>query len=415
MIKSPFAILALIVSLSLSAAENAAVFSIKGERLEGPVSGAAGLWRVGAGTLPFKDAAWIRFSPELPPAHLDSAIFLRGGSMLTGTLINIIGDNAEAASSAFGNLKFKREEIAGAFFPVPSGQTENMPALAHFSGLLAATLGSHGAALSPGGACRLRFAGLDEMAAEKLMRLGSDQILLTSKNKSIETVKRQFVRMIELNVPPPPAPTPDDEKLGPEMIVRLKAGDLLRGRIVKLTDNGLVLKTAFMGEKSIPRGLLAALFPAGGPLDAPAGLTWLSSIAPEKSVHTPVFDSEFPARFDSTVEGGDMQIQGQPIERGIGVHSKSELVYKLDGAPRRFFALCGIDAETNGRGGVTARVLADGKEVWKSGEVSAKDAARIVSVDLGSAKSLALEVDYGSDGDDSGDHFDWGWAAVIKN
>ena len=109
-----------------------------------------------------------------------------------------------------------------------------------------------------------------------------------------------------------------------------------------------------------------------------------------------------------------MLIQGLPIERGIGVHSKSEMVFKLDGAPRRFFTLAGIDAETNGRGGVTARVLADGKEVWKSGEVTAKDAAKIVSVDLGPAKTVTLEVDYGSDGNDSGDHFDWGWAAVIK-
>ena len=54
---------------------------------------------IGPGTLAFKDVALIRFSPDLPPAHLDSAIFLRGGSMLTGTLINLIGDNAEVASS----------------------------------------------------------------------------------------------------------------------------------------------------------------------------------------------------------------------------------------------------------------------------------------------------------------------------
>jgi len=41
-------------------------------------------------------------------------------------------------------------------------------------------------------------------------------------------------------------------------------------------------------------------------------------------------------------------------------------------------------------------------------------AAELGYVDLGEAKTLTLEVDYGADNDDSGDHFDWGWAAVVK-
>src|SRR5579862_335891 len=415
MIKFCLVTLTFTAAVSALSADSISALTAKGERVEGPISNANGNWRIGPNNYAIKDILLIRFAPDPPPARVDSGIFLRGESMLTGTLLTIIGEQAEAASSAFGNLKLKRDDIAGAFFPLPSGQTENMAALAHYSGVLAATLNSYGAPFSPGSLCRVRFAGLDEMLADKLMRVGTDQILLTTKSKSIETVKRQFVRMIELSVPPSPAPPADDEKLGPEVIVRLKAGDLLRGRVVKLSDNALTLKTEFMGERNIPRPLLAALFLAGGTLDNPSGATWLSAIKPAKSIHTPVFDAEFPARADASVDGGDMQVQGVPLERGLGVHSKSELVFALDGAPRRFVTLCGIDAETGGRGGVTARVLADGKEVWKSGEITAKDPAQLVSVDLGAAKTLTLYVDYGSDNDDSGDHFDWGWAAVIRN
>src|SRR5207248_2751984 len=96
------------------------------------------------------DLIFIRFAQDPPPPRIDSGIFLRGGSLLTGSLINMIGENAEVSSSAFGPMKIKREELAGAFVPLPSGQLENLPALSHYSGVLAATLGSYGAVLTPG-------------------------------------------------------------------------------------------------------------------------------------------------------------------------------------------------------------------------------------------------------------------------
>src|SRR5205823_7207309 len=125
-------------------------------------------------------------------------------------------------------------------------------------------------------------------------------------------------------------------------------------------------------------------------------------------VHTPVFDAQFPARMDASVEGGNLTVGGFLCERGIGVHSRSQITFNLPGTPAKFVAVCGIDAETKGRGEVSARVLADGKEVWSAASISGKDAAKFIpAVDLGTAKTLELEVDYGADGDDSGDHFDW--------
>jgi hypothetical protein len=405
----PLALVALCAQM-LSA--DATVLTVRGEELKGALSWSNGRWSVGGGSLPAGDALVIRFSGDAPALRMDAGVFMRGGSLVAGTLVSLIGDNAEAAGSSLGALKFKREDLAGAFFPLPSGQSENMPALAHYSGILAATLGSFGAELTPGRQCRIRFAGLDEMTPDKVMRIGSEQILAVTKGKSIETVNRQFVRELEFPVAAA-APVPGDDKLGPEVVVRLKAGDLLRGRLIGFAGEGLRLRTSFMGERVIAQNLLAALFPVGGALNE-AGVCWLSSQKPEKSVHTPVFDAQFPARYDATVDGGDMRIHGLPFERGLGVHSRSELVYALDGAPRRFVALCGIDDETNGRGGVLAKVLADGKEVWNSGELTAKDPAKLVNADLGNAKSLTLLVDYGADNDDSGDHFDWGWASVMR-
>jgi hypothetical protein len=127
-----------------------------------------------------------------------------------------------------------------------------------------------------------------------------------------------------------------------------------------------------------------------------------------------MFDSDFPARMDSSVDRHDMVIGSLPCERGIGVHSKSDVEFTLSGVPQRFVAVVGIDATAKGRGNVVARVVADGKEVWKSPPIKGEDEPQVVNVDLGPAKTLSLQVDYGPDNDDSGDHFDWGWAAVIQ-
>ncbi|MCY3019017.1 MAG: NPCBM/NEW2 domain-containing protein, partial [Planctomycetota bacterium] len=376
-----------------------------------------GVWKVGGAAARPTDMLAIRFSSDPPPPRMPSGVFLRGGSLLAGSLTTIIGDVAEVSSNALGPLKLKREDVAGAFSPLPPGQAENMPELGRYAALLGATLGTPGAKLQPGKRCRVRFAGLDELQGERIMRVGSDQILMATKSKGVETVSRQFVRMIEMSIADGPPPG-GDARLGPEMIVRLKGGDLLRGRVAKLDDKSLTLQTACLGERQIERGMLAALFAAGG---EGSGVVWLSAQAPTKAVHIPMFDSDFPARMDASVDGNSPTLRSSqsgpplPCERGIGVHSRSELEFAVPAGGQRFISLCGIDNETKGRGVVTARALADGRELWKApGPITGKDAAFVLSLELGGARALSLQVDFGPDDDDSGDHFDWGWAAIVK-
>ncbi|HYF48433.1 MAG TPA: NPCBM/NEW2 domain-containing protein [Planctomycetota bacterium] len=404
--------LSLLAVLALSPALIAAddILLAKGERVQGELTGGAGGWKLGNATIRTADVLCVRFSPEPPPTGMANGVFIRGGSLISGTLAAIIGDTAEVSSTAVGMLKLKREDIAGYIAPLPAGQSENRPELARYATLLSSALGTSDAVLQPGKRTVVHMANLDQLLAERVMRVGSEQILIKTKDKATDPVNRNYVRVLEIETPPAAAPTPDDERLGPEYIVRLKGGDLLRGRVVKLTADALTLKTTFMGEKVLERRVLAVMFSAAAP---GSGVTWLSGVKPAKSVHVPMFDSEFPARMDSSVGRHDMQIGTLPIERGIGVHSKSEIEFALNGQPSRFVALAGIDASTKGRGQVIARVLADGKEVWKSQAIAGNDEAQVIGVDLGPAKTLTLVVDYGPDGDDSGDHFNWGWAAVV--
>ena len=382
---------------------------VSGERLSGNLLVGTDGWKIDNKILRAEDVLCIRFTTGHLPANLDAGVFVRGGSLIAGTLTSVIGENAEISSTVLGTLKLKRDDIAGAFTPLPEGQAENMPELAQYSNLLGSTLGAFGSSLQPGRSCRIRFAGLDELHFENIMRIGIEQVLVTTQDKGVESINRKFMRVIELITPPPPA-APEDKQLGPEFIVRLKGGDLLRGRVVKMSEQGMTLRTGFMGEKVIERVSLAALFSAGA---SGSGVTWLSTQKPTTAVHTPLFDSVFPARMDASVNGGEINMNGLSCERGIGVHSRSQLEFSISGASKRFISVCGIDAETMGRGEVLARILADGREVWKSAPISGKSQPQLVVVDLGLASVLRLEVDYGPDEDDSGDHFDWGWAAVV--
>jgi hypothetical protein len=383
----------------------------RGERVQADVSGGGGSWKIGTTAVKAGEVLVIRFSPEPPPTNLAAGIFIRGGSLIAGSLTSLIGDSAEISSNALGMLPLKRDDVAGMYTALPAGQAENIPELARYSSLLNIAFDSGSNSLQPGKVTRVRQASGDEFQAEEVKKIGLEQIIFKTRDKGIEPIARQNVRLLEMTVPPMPVPTADEERLGPEVILRLKGGDLIRGRVVKLNEQGLTLRTTFMGEKLFERQMLAALFIAGGP---GSGVVWLSSVKPSKVVETPMFDAKFPPRMDASVDRACINIGGLHCERGIGMHSKCETEFPLSAVSQRFICVYGIDNETRGRGQAVARVLTDGKEAWKSETVSGSDSAKIVALDIGNARSITLEVDYGPDNDDSGDHFDWGWAAVIS-
>jgi hypothetical protein len=245
----------------------------------------------------------------------------------------------------------------------------------------------------------------------RLVRLGAEKAFVEQADGGVATPDRQLIRLLELRLPPP-SKVAEEAGLGrgaPAVIVRLKSGDVLRGRLGKLSTQALSLATSFAGAVEIPRAVIAMLCPAEAP-----DRVWLSALKPVKSEQTLLFDARFPAQADLSCDGNLICLGGVVCDRGLGVHARSELTYALEAIPgRRFVALVGIDDETAGRGNAEASVLVDGQEAWKSGPLVPRAAPRLVSVALGAARRLLLRVDFGPDGDDSGDHVGWGWAAIV--
>jgi hypothetical protein len=129
-------------------------------------------------------------------------------------------------------------------------------------------------------------------------------------------------------------------------------------------------------------------------------VSWLASRTPGANVQTPYWgeDEPWPARMGATVDGKAIRIGDAVYPHGIGVHAYSRLEYPLDGRYARFRTGFGVAGDLP-LADVTVRVKLDGKTAFEQAHVRAGQAYEPVSIDLGDAKTLTLEVDYGANGD----------------
>ena len=108
---------------------------------------------------------------------------------------------------------------------------------------------------------------------------------------------------------------------------------------------------------------------------------WLSSLDVSR-----IEQSWGQARSNRSVDNRPLTIAGQRFRNGIGTHAHSEIPLLLDGKGVELSGSAGLDDETNGRGSVVFRITADGKEVWNSGPMKPRDAAKEFSVDVKGVK-----------------------------
>ena len=118
-------------------------------------------------------------------------------------------------------------------------------------------------------------------------------------------------------------------------------------------------------------------------------------------------------RFDKSAGGGPISLGGRVYERGLGVHSRTELTFAIDGVYEMFVATIGIDDSVRPRGSVVFRVAGDGRVLYDSGVVTGKDEPVDIRVDVTDVRRLRLIVDFG-EGLDLADHANWADARLLK-
>jgi len=140
---------------------------------------------------------------------------------------------------------------------------------------------------------------------------------------------------------------------------------------------------------------------------------YLSDLEPAQVKLTPFFDVAWPPRMDLCVTGEPMKLDGRTFAKGIGMGTRTEMTYRLNGRYDHLYATVGVDDAAGGGGHVVFRVLAGGKELFRAGPLSGADAAVPVSVPLDGAESVTLVSDFGSELRAEGDLADWAEARVV--
>ncbi len=192
----------------------------------------------------------------------------------------------------------------------------------------------------------------------------------------------------------------------PRFTLRLATGSVLSGDALALEGDKLTFAVAGGGQASVPATLVASVEHTGGPV------AWLSTRAPAESVYTPFFEGEFTPQFDRTVAGEPIRFNGQVVQRGIGMHSRTRMSWAVEPGDKTFRSRFQIDPSL-GYADVDVRVLIDGKVVHETLGFKAGTASPVVEVDLSGAKVLTLEVDYGQ-GYDVHDRVTWIEPAILR-
>ncbi|MFO0934727.1 MAG: NPCBM/NEW2 domain-containing protein [Planctomycetota bacterium] len=221
-----------------------------------------------------------------------------------------------------------------------------------------------------------------------------------------------------LHVDEPPLPPPS----GRTAELETKGGTRLPATAATFDGATWTLKTASGLDVRVPTAATQVVRFAGGRFVHASRLPFTNRFTPRhedellpEQYHAPWY----AATADRTVYGCPLRVAGVTYRHGLGVHAKSVVTLPLGKKYVRLVGKFGVDDndETSRdvqppperlRGDVTARIVADGREVWSSnGSVKWGQPARVLpSIDVTGVETVLLEVDFGAE-DDINDFADW--------
>lgn len=189
-------------------------------------------------------------------------------------------------------------------------------------------------------------------------------------------------------------------------LVFARDGDAFAGRVAEGSPDEIVLQSAAFDRLVLPWSRVERIECRS------QKLVFLSELTPARYDFEPFFDKQWPFALDRTLSGRSIHLGNREYPRGVTLHSKSTLLFRLAGEFRLFAATVGICDELGPRGAATVRVLGDDRVLWEA-RVRGGEPPEDVLVPVSNVAELALQVDY-DEALDLGDHACWAFARLIK-
>lgn len=120
----------------------------------------------------------------------------------------------------------------------------------------------------------------------------------------------------------------------------------------------------------------------------------------------------FPPQRDRALDGGPLELDRRSYSKGLALHSRTRLVYRLPSAYRRLLATAGLDDRVGRGGDVRLVIEGDGRELFAA-NLRGGEQPTALDLDIAGVKRLSILADFGLDLDIS-DHLDLVEARVVK-
>ena len=108
-------------------------------------------------------------------------------------------------------------------------------------------------------------------------------------------------------------------------------------------------------------------------------------------------------KMDRNRNGGPLEVDGTKYAKGLCIHSRTTIVYRLRGRFSRFKAVAGIDQEFRDLGNVQLVIHGDDKVLFDA--AIAGKTAKTLDLDVAGVRRLTILVDFGENMD-IGDYLD---------
>ncbi len=332
----------------------------------------------------------LAFDPEAPTPALDARVYLSGDEQLFGKL-EAIGEDALTLTTPWGDrLDVPMARVVGVYMGMPDHKetpaafAKRLKARGNEDLLLARAKDGEVVAI----------AGVVEGAkANKLT------FLYQGKGRTLPL--KQVEGLILAGRPGPKPPT----EVRPTFA--LAGGIVVSGRWAAIEAAAWQVEAPWGQVLKLPAAEVRQVRFRGGQM------TYLSDLEPSRADETPYFGRRSPYRKDVDLAGAALRLDGQAIEKGLAVHSRSALTYDLDRRYATFEALVGFDDAGRKKGRVDCRVFADGKELYANPDLRADAPPVRLNLPVAGAEQLKLVVDFGPD-EDTGDRVIWANARLYR-